>query len=212
MEQYRQQERRDQTALILLSLVALICVAISVVLLVTIRKSDDQDIAAGSSTEEAAIAQEDTEDNEGVAADPVSVNIPVDAVTYNGHSYYIYNNECDSWGKAKGYCIKQGGYLAAIDDSDENEFLYDYMVDSGYDEVFFGYTDQDVEGEWKWINGSDSTFTDWGINESNEREPNGANALENYAHMNMSMRDGHWNDKMFGASSQCFFCEWDIIP
>ena len=74
------------------------------------------------------------------------------------------------------------------------------------------YTDQDVEGEWKWINGSDSTFTDWGINESNEREPNGANALENYAHMNTSMRDGHWNDKMFGASTQCFFCEWDVIP
>ena len=138
MEQYRQQERRDKTALLLLSLVALICVVISAVLLITIRKSDDQDTAEGGSTEAAAIAEEDTDDSEGIAADPASVNIPVDAVTYNGHSYYIYNNECDSWGKAKGYCIKQGGYLAAIDDSDENEFLYDYMVDSGYDEVFCG--------------------------------------------------------------------------
>ena len=51
MEQYRQQERRDKTALLLLSLVALICVVISAVLLITIRKSDDQDTAEGGSTE-----------------------------------------------------------------------------------------------------------------------------------------------------------------
>ena len=75
----------------------------------------------------------------------IDVNIPYEAVTFENHSYYIFDNGCESWNEAKKYCESRGGYLAVINSPEENEFLYNYMLDIGYDEVFFGYTDQDQE-------------------------------------------------------------------
>ena len=96
-----------------------------------------------------------------------------------------------------------------IDHPEENDFLYEYMLTAGYDEVFFGFTDRVEEGTWVWVSGHESDFEDWGINEEGSQEPNSSNDYEDYAHMNSSMHDGHWNDKMFGQKTVSFFCEWD---
>ena len=140
----------------------------------------------------------------------IDVNIPYEAVTFENHSYYIFDNGCESWNEAKKYCESRGGYLAVINSPEENEFLYNYMLDIGYDEVFFGYTDQDQEGKWKWVAGKSSDYTDWGINDEGSVEPNSTNEYEDYAHMNSAMHDGHWNDKKYGQKTTCYFCEWDV--
>ena len=140
---------------------------------------------------------------------PANVDIPDDASTYNGHSYYIFDDICESWEQAAEYCSSRGGYLAVINDSEENDYLYDYMLEIGYDEVFFGYSDWLEEGNWKWVGGHESGYEDWGINAEGSQEPNSSNDYEDYAHMNSSMHDGHWNDKKFGQKTVCFFCEWD---
>ena len=141
----------------------------------------------------------------------IEANIPQKAVTFQGHSYYIYDDGCESWDEAKKCCESRGGYLAVINSSEENEFLFDYMLEDNKDEVFFGYTDQEQEGTWKWVAGNESTFTDWGINNAGEQEPNADSVYENYAHMNSTMHDGYWNDKRFGKTTTYYFCEWNLI-
>ena len=156
---------------------------------------------------EASAAVPETEEKEKVT--PSDENIPADAVAFGGHSYYIFDNICGSWEEAEEYCKSRGGYLAVIDHPEENDFLYEYMLTAGYDEVFFGFTDRVEEGTWVWVSGHESDFEDWGINEEGSQEPNSSNDYEDYAHMNSSMHDGHWNDKMFGQKTVSFFCEWD---
>ena len=141
----------------------------------------------------------------------IDANIPLKAVTFEGHSYWIFDNGCETWNDAQKFCESRGGYLAVINSPEENDFLYEYMLDAGYDEVFFGFTDQDNEGEWVWVSGKSSDYTDWGINAENSVEPNSSNDHEDYAHMNSSMHDGHWNDKMYGQKTTCYFCEWDLV-
>ena len=141
----------------------------------------------------------------------IDVNIPQEAVTFGGHSYCIFDNGCESWNEAEEYCESRGGYLAVINSSKENEFLYDYMLNTGYDQVFFGYTDQNHEGTWEWVAGKKSEYQNWGINQKGEVEPNADSEYENYAHMNSEMHDGHWNDKRFGKVTACYYCEWDVV-
>ena len=141
----------------------------------------------------------------------VNANIPLDAFVSEGHSYYIFDNGCESWDEAEGYCESRGGYLAVINSSEENELLFDYMRRSGYDEVFMGYTDERVENHWEWVSGKKSGFTDWGINDEGSVEPNATNEREDWAHMNSSMHAGHWNDKEFGVKTSSYFCEWDLV-
>ena len=164
----------------------------------------------GTTSDKETTSQIDIDD-EVIETVAIEANIPADAVTFGGHSYYIFDNNCEDWNEAAAYCEKSGGYLAVINSSEENEFLYDYMIDIGFDEVFMGYTDQYVEGRWEWIDGRSSSFEDWGINDEGSQEPNADSVYENYAHMNSAMHNGHWNDKRFGKTSSCYFCEWDMI-
>lgn len=149
--------------------------------------------------------------NAASSTQPVEANIPRKAVTFEGKSYYIFDNGCESWDEAQRFCESRGGYLAVVNSSEENEFLYNYMLETGFDEAFIGYTDQYHEGRWEWVSGKTSNFTDWGINDEGSAEPNADSVYEDYAHMNSSMNRGHWNDKRFGKTSSCFFCEWDLI-
>lgn len=82
----------------------------------------------------------------------------------------------DTWNDAQAFCKANGGYLATISSQEENTFLFEYMKNQGYSNAYFGYTDQEVEGVWKWINGEKSTYTNW-----NSGEPNGENPNEDYA-------------------------------
>ena len=141
----------------------------------------------------------------------IDANIPKNADTFEGHSYYIYDDGCESWNEAKKCCESRGGYLAVINSAKENEHLFDYMISENKDEVFFGYTDQGQEGTWTWVNNKDSNFTDWGINSDGVIEPNADSVYEDYAHMNSAMHDGHWNDKRFGKTTSYYFCEWNLI-
>ena len=142
----------------------------------------------------------------------VTTDIPDDAIVYNGHSYYIFDNGMGSWAEAQQYCMSRGGDMAVINDSEENEMLYDYMLSMGLEEAFFGYTDKENEGYWSWVSADTSTFEDWGVNDEGEREPNNDHPYEDYAEFYVGMRDGHWNDSRFGYDGTAYICEWNTTP
>lgn len=130
-------------------------------------------------------------------------NIPADAEEYNGHYYYVYSNVCDTWEDAKSYCEALDGHLAIINDSAENKFLYDYMCERGFYGAYFGLTDSESEGVWKWIDGATPDLLNW-----DSGEPGGG-GNENYARFEIYKGSEYkWADDS-GEKIGCFICEWE---
>lgn len=133
------------------------------------------------------------------------VSIPSNALKYNGHSYYIFNNK-STWEEAQAYCESRGGHLAVINNAAENTKLFNYMKNKGYDSAYFGLSDATNEGTWNWVNGENVSYTNWGGN-----EPNGG-TYENYGMFYNAYQNGEWNDGDFGSEGiTTFICEWDTV-
>lgn len=135
-------------------------------------------------------------------------DIPNDAFVWNGHSYYIYSN-ADSWEEAKSYCNSLGGHLAVITSKEENDAVYKYLENNNIENAYFGLTDRECEGVWKWIDGTNTVYTNW----DKPTEPNAENPDEDYAMFYYKYPDGTWNDGDFGSfavnDDQYYICEWE---
>lgn len=132
-------------------------------------------------------------------------NVPTDAIEKYGHFYYIFDITDVTDGQAAiDFCKNRGGYLAAITSEEENEFVFHYMMESGYRNAYFGFSDFDEEGKWKWVNDEPVSFTNW-----HDGEPNGGSS-ENYAMFYEKYPDGTWNDGgCANRSGEVFICEWE---
>ena len=134
-----------------------------------------------------------------------STNTVVDAevLVLDGKSYACYSGY-ETWEDARDYCESLGGHLAVISSQRENDALYRFSLVHGYDNVYIGYSDAGHEGDWQWVNGERSDYTNW-----NSGEPNGFTQLENYAVMST---DGKWFDADYAPRYEggmvSFICEW----
>ena len=137
-----------------------------------------------------------------------------DPVEYGGHAYAVFDYEDlglkRSFDACEAYCEKLGGHLAVISSQEENDFLYDYVKHGASSYAFFGYTDRESEGDWKWVDGSTSSYENWWKNGSaKENQPNNRNGKEHYAQFYGDKDDGSWCDARFGEGSRKFICEWE---
>ena len=151
--------------------------------------------------------------DEGVEDSKIEVKIPDDALVYKGHSYYLFDNGKKSWAEAEQYCRSLGGYMAIINNSDENETLYNYITkDKGKKVAFFGYSDKEEEGKWRWYGDDKSTFEGWGVSKvTGVQQPNNDHVYSDYAQFNDTITNGHWNDARFGDYSYAYICEWNTV-
>jgi len=62
--------------------------------------------------------------------------------------------------EANSICVTQGGQLASI--RSEAEIAEALTLMSG-DPYWIGFTDADVEGQFRWIDGSDAGYTNWNV-------------------------------------------------
>lgn len=182
----------------------------------TEQPAADQENSQPSNVEAESIGTIENRTEEEPAYD-----FPEGTLYYNGHHYYIYDDVRTSWTDASRKCNDRGGYLAVINDSEENEELFQYMISMGYEQAFFGMTDSIDEGDWIYISGDSSDFTDWGQNSKGVEEPNNADYGENYAQLDVNMLEGHWNDARFGKKTYTpegsayqdlytYICEWNF--
>ena len=119
------------------------------------------------------------------------INMPVanqGAYTFqgeNGNSKYWKSNNTATWLEARDTASAHGGYLVAIDNAAENQFLLDSPVGN----VWIGLNDIVLENTFKWIPGSSvSTYLNWGDGEPNDA----ANSFnEDYVEI---LTTGLWND------------------
>lgn len=131
---------------------------------------------------------------------------------HTGHIYEFYTlpeSEWESgpitWEQAERRCEWKGGHLAVIESQTENDYLYNMMKEKGYENACFGYSDKEKEGVWKWVDGSQSAYTNWHTGEPNNQDGN-----ENYAMFYQKFDDGTWNDGSGIIDADCaYICEWD---
>ena len=131
---------------------------------------------------------------------------------YTGHLYEFYTlpeSEWESgpitWQQAERRCEWKGGHLAVIESSTENFLLYSAMKAKGYENAYFGFSDESPEGNWKWVDGTSTAYTNW-----HSGEPNNQDGIEHYAMFYEKFQDGTWNDADGIIDAGCaYICEWD---
>lgn len=133
-----------------------------------------------------------------------SVSLGKDAYNRAEHLYQCVALDGRSWEQINAYCEENGGHLATIMSAEENEYLYEQMVQWGFDFAYFGYTDEVTEGEWNWVTGEKASYENWYADDvDNFRE-------EDYA-MLWTTRPYFWNDGGLRENSKAaFIIEWDM--
>ncbi len=101
----------------------------------------------------------------------------------NGSKYYC-SREPATWNDAQAHAESYGGYLAVINTQAENDLLSSFLVTQS---AFIGLSDQDVEGNFTWVNGDPVTFSKWYPGQPNDYGI-GQDCVE-------LLPTGQWNDQ-----------------
>jgi hypothetical protein len=78
-------------------------------------------------------------------------------VLYSEGRYELYT-DYKSWSGAEAHCQAEGGHLASILTAEEHR---EAAKVAGRDSVWLGGTDEDLEGTWRWTDGSAWAYTGW---------------------------------------------------
>lgn len=172
------------------------------------KKAESLDDSLEEDMEEKLQELEELADTLTEPTDPAAdMQIPEDAFVWEDHSYAVIEYP-GSWEEAVAHCESLGGYLAVITSQEENDALYAYMLELGYQSAYIGLTDSAEEGTWVWVTGETSDYRNW-----HAGEPNGENSNEDYAMFYYKYTDGTWNDGDFGGSTvnggSRLLCEWN---
>lgn len=88
------------------------------------------------------------------------------------------------------------------------------MKNRGYSSAYFGFTDDEVEGNWNWVNGASPTYINWAPGEPSNGVNNNS-GRENYGMFYWKFRytwnDGDFRDIITDNGSQAFLVEWDSV-
>jgi hypothetical protein len=141
---------------------------------------------------------------------PQEINVDIKEEIWNGHTY-IFVPLKTTWFAARYISEQLGGHLVTVTDAKEEAFVREL---TGNSLVWIGATDEETEGEWKWITGEKFEYSNWTI-ETGEpsNDAGGASGAENYAQLwtiNKGKTNG-WNDGD-GTERLYFVCERDDAP
>jgi len=121
---------------------------------------------------------------------------PKDLVKFGGHSY-AFIKDVASWHIAQRKCEDMGGHLAIADTPQKTAFIFEFCKKHG-SAAWVGATDEEAEGEWKWVNGKPAFFASPHVSKT-------SNGNENYMVFDLTL--GDWNDVSSGRAF--YICEWD---
>ena len=110
-------------------------------------------------------------------------------------SYLVCTGDALRYLDAQAFCENVGGHLAAIGGAEENARLTDA---AGGVNVWIGYDDLEIEGQFVWVDGSQDGYENW-----NGGEPNdlfGEDCVELHA-------NGRWNDARCPNAQRSWICE-----
>uniref|UniRef100_A0A672QAC1 C-type lectin domain-containing protein n=1 Tax=Sinocyclocheilus grahami TaxID=75366 RepID=A0A672QAC1_SINGR len=93
-----------------------------------------------------------------------SLVVHTDGWIYYQSSFYFISSEMKSWAESRRYCTERGADLISINNREEQDFVKSI---SGNNAVWIGLTDSELEGRWKWVDGSTLTPGFWSPGEPN---------------------------------------------
>ncbi|KAB0388402.1 hypothetical protein FD755_003358 [Muntiacus reevesi] len=115
--------------------------------------------------------------------DCTRVTCPEGWLPFQGKCYY-FSPSTKTWDEARTFCQENYSHLVIISNSAEQDFV---AKAHGSPRVYWlGLNDINVEGDWRWLDGSPVTLSFW-----DPQEPNNLYNNENCASMN---KGGTWND------------------
>jgi len=131
----------------------------------------------------------------------LDMNIPADAVEYNGNFYKIFFGSY-TWNEAKALCEADGGHLVTITSAEEQSFIDD--LNSTVDSLWIGAS-RDGYFNWSWVTGEEWNYTNW-----EEGEPNNSGNVvpdENCG----TVWPRRWNDLNYENlyEQNGYICEWE---
>uniref|UniRef100_A0A8D0WH13 C-type lectin domain family 4 member E n=1 Tax=Sus scrofa TaxID=9823 RepID=A0A8D0WH13_PIG len=85
-------------------------------------------------------------------------------------SCYFFSTNVMSWTASLKNCSSIGAHLVVINTQEEQEFLF--HAKPKRKEFYIGLTDQVIEGQWKWVDGTPFTksLSFWDIGEPNKHK------------------------------------------
>ncbi|XP_066518029.1 hepatic lectin-like [Hoplias malabaricus] len=115
----------------------------------------------------------------------------------HGSSFYYRLEWTKNWNDCRQECKKKGGDLVIINSKEEQEFINNQGINT-----WIGLTDEEKEGEWKWVDGSALTTGYW-----RPGEPSNNGRAEHCAVFWVSPSPlNTWNDRNCMRTSDCV-CE-----
>ncbi|HDZ42997.1 MAG TPA: hypothetical protein ENH80_03550 [Phycisphaerae bacterium] len=128
----------------------------------------------------------------------LAIDVSGDDVIYKGHRYRLFNQGV-TWARAKAICKSWGGHLITIDSDEENTVAF---ILAGGQLTFIGASDDEVEGDWRWVDGRPVTHANWAAGEPNN--------TDGYQHVALIGFGGaaEWDD-VAPTGVTVFLCEWD---
>ncbi len=113
----------------------------------------------------------------------------------NGHTY-VLTTYCPTPQAARASAASMGGYLVAINDQAESDFLATHFTGV---RLWIGLSDELVEGQFGWDSGETMSFTNW-----RPGEPNNSGGIEDWVEMGA---DGpsRWNDLPSSGSAKTIY-------
>lgn len=138
----------------------------------------------------------------------IALNIPDDAVEFNGHYYKVFLDVNVTWNTAKTRCEEMGGHLAVITSREEQSFLESFLPKTAIRSFYLGgYKNGD---SWQWINGEEWNYSNW-----RSGQPDNYGYNQTILRMVYADRYGWyftWDDIPNSGDQEyndCYICEWD---
>lgn len=120
-------------------------------------------------------------------------------IEFQGSCYYRFTG-AKAWETAKLTCIGNSAQLVKIESSDENNFIESQFLPTGSEDYWIGLTDEEIEGTWKWSDGSSLTgYTNW-----DPGQPSDSSGWQNCGGIRKS--GAVWHDKSC-SNLKGFICE-----
>ena len=90
---------------------------------------------------------------------------------HNNHRYLLTPEM--TWQEAESFAREMGGHLVTINNQHENQWLVETFVAQDTNFLWIGINDQEIEKQFCWTSGEESTYQNWAKGEPNDNPQQG---------------------------------------
>ncbi|XP_078572329.1 uncharacterized protein LOC144859503 [Branchiostoma floridae x Branchiostoma japonicum] len=122
----------------------------------------------------------------------------------NGYRYMAITSSRRNWDQAEARCVSYGGHLARITSSTQQHLLTDMALGHSGTHYWIGCTDRQIEGIWRWSDGSSLSYTNWA-----PTQPDNADGIQDCGILYSIYGYAQWDDTEC-STPYFFICQTDI--